>query len=249
MAAGSASARLDGLVQREVLWTCCLHHVIVRGPINVRTHQVLSLPHVPTNQSAGGFTAVRDVSTGKYHGFVDTGCYSADVNPFSHMGGFQITHVVGDSPLGPFVGAQIAAPPTHYNPHAYHFDDGSTTGLYVLYTNGGALRKAARVQHQLEQARMARGAAGICNGMEENHTHHPLAFVMPDGKCTTALCAIYAMIISLMVVGRRSTGASGQSFGWTATQYSQDRPHKQYSYSVSNRVRGGNGGMKTDDTI
>jgi hypothetical protein len=107
------------------------------------------------------------------------------------MGGFQITHVVGDSPLGPFVGAEIAAPPTHYNPHAYHFDDGSTTGLYVLYTNGGALRKAARVQHQLEQARMARGAAGICNGMEENHTHHPLAFVMPDGNCTTALCAIY----------------------------------------------------------
>ena len=84
---------------------------------------------------------------------MDTGCYSADVNPFPHMGGFQITHVVGDSPLGPFVGAQIAAPPTHYNPHAYYFDDGSTTGLYVLYTNGGALRKAARVQHQLEQGK------------------------------------------------------------------------------------------------
>ena len=39
------------------------------------------------------------------------------------------------------------------------------------------------------------------------------------------------------------------SLFYSGVQYAQDRPHKQYSYSTANRVRGGNGGMKTDDNI
>ena len=34
---------------------------------------------------------------------------------------------------------------------------------------------------------------------------------------------------------------------YSGVQYAQDRPHKQYSYTVAHRVRGGNGGIKTDD--
>eukprot|EP01043_Picozoa_sp_COSAG02_P064866 COSAG02_NODE_9616_length_2160_cov_1.447356_1_plen_595_part_10 len=99
-----------------------------------------------------GFTVFRDSSTGKYHGFADTGCYNPDPHEqYSHMAGFQTTHVVADSALGPFVGKAIAAPPTHINPHGYRFDDGSATGLYVLYVQGGALRREfAQTQNQLQ---------------------------------------------------------------------------------------------------
>ena len=33
-----------------------------------------------------------------------------------HVTGFQLPHMVGDSPLGPFQATTIAAPPTHFNP-------------------------------------------------------------------------------------------------------------------------------------
>ena len=33
-----------------------------------------------------------------------------------HVTGFQLPHLVGDSPLGPFKATTIAAPPTHFNP-------------------------------------------------------------------------------------------------------------------------------------
>jgi hypothetical protein len=80
----------------------------------------------------------------RYHAFADTGCY----NPASvmHVDGFQLPHLVGDSALGPFTATAIAAPPTHFNPHAYHFKDGSSTGLYVLYTNGGGFRTQAAAE-------------------------------------------------------------------------------------------------------
>ena len=55
-----------------------------------------------------------------------------------HVNGFQLPHVVGDSPLGPFTATSIAAPPTHFNPHAYHFDDGSATGAAAM--GGSAVR-------------------------------------------------------------------------------------------------------------
>ena len=166
-----------------------------------------------------GFTAVRDVGTGKYHGFVDTGCYNTDPHEqFSHMAGYQTTHVVGDSALGPFTGTAIAAPPTHFNPHAFHFDDGSSTGLYVLYTNGGMLRAqdpgASQQNHESRRRDCnacckqccsplsctgccpgcppCASPGGTCNGMEENHTHQPLPFDMPAGNCTTTLCALFA---------------------------------------------------------
>ena len=33
-----------------------------------------------------------------------------------HVTGFQLPHLVGDNPLGPFKATTIAAPPTHFNP-------------------------------------------------------------------------------------------------------------------------------------
>jgi hypothetical protein len=93
-----------------------------------------------------GFTAVQDAKTKKYHAFADTGCYTP--SSVMHVSGFQLPHMVSDSPLGPFTATTLAAPPTHFNPHAYHFDDGSATGIYVLYTNGGTFRETLRQQQQ-----------------------------------------------------------------------------------------------------
>ena len=120
------------------------------------------------------------------------------------MGGYQTTHVVADSPIGPFAGTAIAAPAAHYNPHAYHFDDGSKTGLYVLYTNGGPLAAAGAAaagvgsaawnQQQRQQAPTP--PVPTCTGEEQNHTHTALPFLMPSGNCTTGLCAIYSTSLS-----------------------------------------------------
>jgi hypothetical protein len=138
-----------------------------------------------------------------------------------HVNGFQLPHVVGDSPLGPFTATSIAAPPTHFNPHAYHFDDGSATGIYVLYTNGGGFEtaqerrrhnfrehfdaKAARTAQDCNKCCVACGGpkccpgcplcsspGGTCNGNERDHKHAELPFVHPAGNCTTTLCAVYA---------------------------------------------------------
>ena len=61
-----------------------------------------------------GFTAVQDAKTKKYHAFADTGCYTP--TSVMHVSGFQLPHMVGDSPMGPFKATTIAAPPTHFNP-------------------------------------------------------------------------------------------------------------------------------------
>jgi hypothetical protein len=72
-----------------------------------------------------GFTAVRDAKTKKYHAFADTGCYTP--RSVMHVNGFELPHMVGDSPLGPFTATSIAAPPTHFNPHAYHTPENIAT--------------------------------------------------------------------------------------------------------------------------
>ena len=155
---------------------------------------------------------VRDRATGKYHGFFDVGCYTPD--SVMHVDGFQLPHVVGDSPMGPFAVKEIAAPPTHFNPHALHFDDGTAAGIYVLYTNGGGFRAAGGGAGDAAEGRSAAAAAAPagsgsgsvgaggrrlqppastrCNGGESDGRHTTAPFTHPKGDCNSSLCAIYA---------------------------------------------------------
>jgi hypothetical protein len=41
--------------------------------------------------------------------------------------------------------------------------------------------------------------------------------------------------------------AGNPSVFYSGIQFGEDHPHKSYSYSTANGVRGGNGGIKTDD--
>lgn len=102
-----------------------------------------------------------------------------------HVTGFQLPHAVGDTPMGPFKVKEMAAPPTHFNPHALHLKDGTATGVYVLYSNGGGFE---------QQAAGGDSADGIpkCNGAEVDGKHTPAPFTQPAGSCNTSLCAIYA---------------------------------------------------------
>ena len=106
--------------------------------------------------------------------------------------------MVGDSPLGPFKATSIAAPPTHFNPHAYHFDDGSETGIYVLYTNGGTFSEGLHARSTGAAAAASPPGKTRCNGAEarpsvdQPFAHTNLPFVHPAGNCTSTLCAVYA---------------------------------------------------------
>ena len=108
----------------------------------------------------------------------------------------------------------------HGPQHVYHFDDGSETGIYVLYTNGGtfsnrlrahaaarSLRGHAEEQRSLDcatccvecsgphccpQCPPCVAPTGTCNGEEAHGNHSTLPFVQPAGNCTSTLCAVFA---------------------------------------------------------
>eukprot|EP01051_Picozoa_sp_SAG22_P006500 SAG22_NODE_428_length_10591_cov_8.858178_3_plen_340_part_00 len=155
----------------------------VRGAYPLHRPNASAPIHFPRSHEpvSWGGTVVKDAKTGKYHGFFDVGCYTAD--SVMHVDGFQLPHVVGDSPMGPFTVREIAAPPTHFNPHALHLKDGSATGVYVLYSNGGGF---------LEGTAEKKETLPKCNGGEEDGKHTAARFTHPAGSCNTSLCAIFA---------------------------------------------------------